>query len=227
MTKNIDITQSKTQRSRQQLRTKIRQRRRFLSPQAQSQAAKLLTKRLITLDKVNKANNIALYLSNDGELDTMPFIHWCWQHNKNIYLPVIHPFSHGQLLFLKYTKNTKMITNKYGIKEPKLDIRQLCLLSKLDILFTPLVAFDLSGNRLGMGGGFYDRTLAAWYKDNLSHKLSPKDSKRKTPCFNSSRLYPIGLAHDCQQIDKIENELWDIPLPQIITPTKTFKFTKI
>jgi len=206
---------------------KIRQCRQQLSTRRQNQASALLVKRLISHSKVIKANNIALYLANDGELDTMPFIQWCWQQNKNIFLPVIHPFSQGQLLFLHYTKNTVMITNQYGIKEPKLDIRQLCLLSELDILFTPLVAFDHKGNRLGMGGGFYDRTLATWFKNISSNIRFKKNQPQEVRPLNSAKLSPIGLAHDFQQVDNIPSEFWDIPLPEIITPTKTVKFTVI
>lgn len=215
------------QPTRQQLRIQIRQRRQLLSPQEQNSAATSLTNRLIRYNKVINANNIALYLAHDGELDTVLFIQWCWQQNKNIFLPVIHPFSQGQLLFLKYTKNTIMITNQYGIKEPKLDIRQLGLLSELDLLFTPLVAFDLSGNRLGMGGGFYDRTLAAWFKSTSSNKFYSQTSQLKLAPLNYTKLSPIGLAHDCQQVNNIASELWDIPLPEIITPTKAFKFTTV
>jgi 5,10-methenyltetrahydrofolate synthetase len=55
--------------------------------------------------------------------------------------------------------------------------------SMLDIICTPLVAFD-EANRLGMGGGYYDRTLACWHE----HQLGPR---------------PLGLAHDCQQVDAV------------------------
>ena len=96
-----------------------------------------------------------------------------------------------------------MIKNHYGILEPKLEVRKVCPLDQLDVLFTPLVAFDNTGARLGMGGGFYDRTLANWQQ----HKI-----------------YPIGLAHDCQRVDKIPLEHWDIPLPEIITPTRNHQF---
>ena len=60
-----------------------------------------------------------------------------------------------------------------------------------------------------MGGGFYDRTLASWYK---KYKNASQTSITKP--------YPIGLAHDCQQVDSIPNECWDIPIPLIITPSQ-------
>ncbi|MBL4910762.1 MAG: 5-formyltetrahydrofolate cyclo-ligase [Alteromonadaceae bacterium] len=195
--------------TRKEIRQQVRLLRQQLTLEQQQQATLKLVTQLVKHPKIIKAQHIALYLANDGELDTQAFIHWCWQQNKHVYLPVIHPFSKGQLLFLKYNQNTVMTNNKYGIKEPKLNITQLCLLSQLDVLLTPLVAFDQKGNRLGMGGGFYDRTLASWYKH--------KNKKQPT-------LYPIGLAHDCQQLASIPSESWDIPLPEIITPTKCYRF---
>ncbi|WP_159287438.1 5-formyltetrahydrofolate cyclo-ligase, partial [Klebsiella pneumoniae] len=107
---------------------------------------------------------IALYLANDGELNTQPLIEWLWQQGKQVYLPVLHPFAKGHLLFLHYHTHTPMDKNRYGIAEPKLDQRLICPVRELDIIGTPLVAFDQSGQRLGMGGGYYDRTLAPWFK---------------------------------------------------------------
>lgn len=83
-------------------------------------------------------------------------------------MPVLHPFSPGNLLFLAFQKDTPMHYNKFGILEPKLNVRNVLPVSHLDLIFTPLVAFDKDGNRLGMGGGFYDRTLQNWQKNLLS-----------------------------------------------------------
>jgi 5-formyltetrahydrofolate cyclo-ligase len=200
------------QPSRQQIRQQIRQQRQQLSKTAQQLAAKQLLQILINHKKINAAQHIALYLSNDGELDTKPFIHWCWQQQKQVYLPVIHPFSRGHLLFLQYHPNSIMVVNQYGIAEPKLDIRNLGLLKQVDILLTPLVAFDNTGNRLGMGGGFYDRTLATWYQGNKN--------------TTNNAFYPLGLAHNCQLVSSIPTQIWDIPLPEIITPNKTYRFDR-
>ncbi|MCJ8296057.1 MAG: 5-formyltetrahydrofolate cyclo-ligase, partial [Colwellia sp.] len=142
--------------------------------------------------------------TNDGELATAAFIDWCWQQKKEVYLPVVHPFSRGNLLFLRYQADTPLVSNVFGILEPKLDVTKVCPLAGLDIICTPLVAFDETGARLGMGGGFYDRSLAHWQQ---------------------SKLYPLGLAHDCQLVESIPVESWDIPLPEIITPSKNYYFT--
>ena len=69
-----------------------------------------------------------------------------------------------------------------------------------------VVAFDAEGNRLGMGGGYYDRTLACWHE----HGLGPR---------------PLGLAHDCQQVESVPQAQWDVPLPQIITPARCWRFS--
>lgn len=201
MTKPLLIpTQYNTRASiRQVLRTK----RKTLTTTFQQEASELLKRRLVNHPRVQSAKTIALYLANDGELDPMPFINWCWQQGKQVYLPVLHPFCSGHLLFLLFEKNSFMVNNQYGISEPKLDVTKVCPLEQLEVLCTPLVAFDRSGARLGMGGGFYDRTLVNW---------------------QTHQLYPIGLAHDCQEVDVLPVEYWDIPLPEIITPTKSHQF---
>ncbi len=97
---------------------------------------------------------MALFLSFDGELDTQPLIDQLWRAGKRVYLPVLHPFSPGNLLFLHYHPQSQLIVNRLKIREPKLDVRDVLPLAELDVLVTPLVAFDVSGQRLGMGGGF-------------------------------------------------------------------------
>ena len=189
--------------TRSQLRATIRQRRNALSTNEQKKAGLSLAEILSGHTKIQQASRIAIYLTNDGELSTRSFIDWCWQNNKQVYLPVVHPFSPGNLLFLQYQQDTKLINNVYGILEPQLDVTKVCPLAELDIICTPLVAFDVFGARLGMGGGFYDRSLAHWQQ---------------------TKLYPIGLAHDCQQVTKVPVETWDIPLPEIITPNKRYCF---
>ena len=188
---------------RAELRAKIRKRRLALLSQTQAHASNQLTLQLTKHPKIQSAQTIGLYLANDGELDPMPFIKWCWQHNKQVYLPVLHPFCSGHLLFLLFEKNSVMVKNIYGIEEPVLNVTKVCPLNQLNVLCTPLVAFDASGARLGMGGGFYDRTLANWQKH---------------------QVYPIGIAHDCQQVDAIPVKHWDVPLPEIITPTRSLCF---
>ncbi|MCO4312970.1 5-formyltetrahydrofolate cyclo-ligase [Pectobacterium versatile] len=189
-----------TAASRQQIRQAVRQQRRLLTPEQQSRFAQQASERVIAHPKIIRADSVAVFLSFDGELDTHPLIQQLWQQEKRVYLPVLHPFRAGYLLFLRYAPDTELVRNRLKIMEPRLDVRQVLPLPQLDVLLTPLVAFDHQGQRLGMGGGFYDRTLQ--YRN-----------------YTSRGPYPIGLAHDCQQVDALPVESWDIPLPEIITPS--------
>jgi len=194
-----------TSTQRQQLRTFIRRQRQQLSPQAQLQAAQDLRQHALALPPLAQQQHFALYLANDGEADTYPLIQALWQLGKSVYLPVLHPFAAGYLLFVRYDKDTLLYPNKFGIPEPLAACHRLIPVQQLDMIFTPLVAFDATGNRLGMGGGFYDRTLS---------QLPP-----------GSHCQVIGLAHNCQQVDAVPGESWDIPLKQIITPGKHWVFS--
>ncbi|WP_276973239.1 5-formyltetrahydrofolate cyclo-ligase [Tatumella ptyseos] len=192
-----------SQSERQQIRAQIRRQRQALSPQQQQQAAQQVAERALSLPLLAQARNVALFLSFDGELNTRPLISRLWQRGQQVYLPVLHPFSTGQLLFIRYLPDTPLNPNRYGIPEPSLNLTELAPLDTLDIILVPLVAFDARGQRLGMGGGFYDRTLQHWQQHGV---------------------LPAGLAHCCQQVPALPTEQWDIPLPVIITPEKVWQW---
>ncbi|TDQ58104.1 5-formyltetrahydrofolate cyclo-ligase [Mesocricetibacter intestinalis] len=181
---------------RRNLRHLFRQRRRSLTPEQQQQAEIQICEKALAFINQHQAQNIALYLAVDGEIGTATLIERLWAEGKEVCLPVLHPFSLGHLLFLRYRPDSVLQANKFNINEPKLDIRDVIPSHKLDIIFTPLVAFDQAGNRLGMGGGFYDRTLCDW---------------------QCKSFLPIGLAHQCQQLERLPAESWDIPLAHILS----------
>ena len=180
---------------RNQLRQQIRKTRANLTALQQQQAEDSITQQALELIEERNAQHIALYISFDGEISTDKLIKILWAQGKQVYLPVLHPFNPNHLLFLRYLPDIPMLKNKFGIWEPKLNVQNVLPLKELDILFTPLVAFDKQGNRLGMGGGFYDRTLQNW---------------------RNSSFIPVGLAHQCQQVEQLPTEAWDVPLHQIL-----------
>ena len=186
---------STQQTLRNQLRQQIRKTRANLTALQQQQAEDSITQQALALIEARNAQHIALYVSFDGEISTEKLIKTLWAQDKHVYLPVLHPFNPNHLLFLRYLPDTPMLKNKFGIWEPKLNVQNVLPLDELDILFTPLVAFDKQGNRLGMGGGFYDRTLQNW--QNVS-------------------FIPVGLAHQCQQVEQLPTEAWDVPLHRIL-----------
>ena len=186
---------STQQTLRNQLRQQIRKTRANLTALQQQQAEDSITQQALALIEARNAQHIALYVSFDGEISTEKLIKTLWAQDKHVYLPVLHPFNPNHLLFLRYLPDTPMLKNKFGIWEPKLNVQNVLPLDELDILFTPLVAFDKEGNRLGMGGGFYDRTLQNW---------------------QNSSFIPVGLAHQCQQVEQLPTEAWDVPLHRIL-----------
>ncbi|WNO61336.1 5-formyltetrahydrofolate cyclo-ligase [Rheinheimera sp. MMS21-TC3] len=193
--------------SRSQIRQQIRLARQQLTTVQQQVAASKLVEQVSKLAQFSTSQHIALYLTNDGELDTSLLIQALWQLNKNVYIPVLHPFAAGYLLFIRYDQNTPLSINKFGIKQPLLECHNIIPVAELDIIFTPLVAFDQQGNRLGMGGGFYDRTLS------------------QLP--DSYRCRFIGLAHSCQQVPVLPVASWDIPLQTIVTPNRVWQFNEL
>jgi 5-formyltetrahydrofolate cyclo-ligase len=145
---------------------------------------------------------IALYLANDGEINPNPIQNFLKSEGIVVYLPILDDKS---LKFEKLSNTFKK--NKFGINEPISDTTTEALnAEQLDVIFVPLVGFDKHKNRIGMGGGFYARTLA--FKKNQTKDSSPK---------------LIGLAFDCQKVDKITVEAWDVPLNAVVTPTTTYR----
>ncbi|MBE2895793.1 5-formyltetrahydrofolate cyclo-ligase [Pasteurellaceae bacterium HPA106] len=180
---------------RQQLRRDMRQRRLSLSILEQIQAEQALCERALAFIQQHNAHTVALYLDFDGEVPTALLINALLKCNITVCLPRLDEQRKGHLQFLKLTHKSRLVTNRFGILEPAFDEQALVQLDELDVLFTPLVAFDRQGNRLGMGGGFYDRTLHNW---------------------QTKGFLPVGIAHRCQQVDALPVEAWDVPLAQII-----------
>ncbi len=180
-----------------------RKKRQALSYQEQSIAAHDLLSVCIASTTLSQVKTVACYIANDGEINPIAIIDYCWQQGKSVLLPVLHPFSKGHLLFVEYHPHSPTRKNCYGIEEPIVTSSNLSTLANIELILTPLVAFDASGNRLGMGGGYYDRTIAPIRRDSLPTK-------------------PIGLAHTCQQTDMLLTDSWDIPLDGIATPEQFF-----
>ena len=190
---------------KQVIRKQMRQLRRSLTEQMQRQAAQNLLLQLQQQPFFQQAQCLAVYLAQDGELSMEPLIHYGWKINKQMFLPVCRPFNQAQLWFSKFHPNTRLKANKFTIPEPESPLNSLIKVSLLDIVFFPLVAFDLNGARLGMGGGFYDSTFA--------HLREQK----QRPLF-------IGVAHNDQCHQQLPNEEWDLPLDAVATPNQLHCF---
>lgn len=190
---------------RQQLRQDIRRKRRALTRTQQLRAAKRLHAQLCRRPDFIRARHIALYLPNDGEIDPRPLLESCWKMGKKTYLPVLHPILHNRLWFVPFDRQTKLVRNIYKIEEPPIIKAPRRPPWALDLVLLPLVAFDADGNRMGMGGGYYDRTFS--FKSRRQSIPGPK---------------LIGLAHELQRVERLPVESWDIPLAGIISDQASY-----
>lgn len=127
-----------------------------------------------------------------------------WQAGKICYLPVLTDTQ--SLQFVRYDRDDELQLNQHLIPEP-VNRHQIIHAEKLDIVLTPLLAFDREGNRIGTGGGYYDRTFAF--------------------LFNHPETAPfmLGLGYACQELSEIiQAESWDIKLNGILTEAELTKF---
>lgn len=187
------------------LRRQLRQWRISLAPETLRQASLAITARIIRLPAFQRARHVAGYVGSKGEIDPMPLLHLAHLMGKSCYLPVLHPFLPGRLWFMRWTPGMPMVRNRFGIPEPPCDITLRRGAQWMDLIFMPLLGFDRHCHRLGMGGGFYDRTLAF------------TRGRRR-----SRRPLLIGLAHDAQRCDDLPVAPWDISPHMIVTPTACF-----
>ncbi len=98
--------------------------------------------------------------------------------------------------------------NRFGIPEPDIVRNGWVFASELDLVLAPLVAFDDEGNRIGMGGGFYD--------SSLNHLRLRR---------NWQRPYVVGVAHELQHLRSIGRNAWDVPLRGAITDKQVYQFS--
>jgi 5-formyltetrahydrofolate cyclo-ligase len=180
------------------LRQTIRARRRAVMPDEARRCALQLARVLRRSRLVRSSQRIAAYVAADGEMDPQYLIEDLWALGKAVYLPVLVPFTRNRLWFARYTSDTRLVINRFGIPEP--DRAELIRANALDLVLTPLVAFDHSGHRIGMGGGFYDRSFA--FLRTRRHWRKP-------------RL--LGIAYSFQQQSAITAAPWDVPLDAIAT----------
>lgn len=180
------------------LRTAINQQRLALSATQKAEFSAAIAQQLFTLPIFQESTKIACYLDYKNEVETQAIIEKIWQLNKYCYLPIIN--SDKTLHFVHYTPQTKLVPNKFGILEPDLMHATQLDVQQLDLVLTPLVAFNSAFFRVGWGLGHYDRTFSFLLK-----KIRP------------AKPYLIGLAYHFQLNEEIKIEAWDVPLDLIIT----------
>lgn len=183
------------------LRQQLRKQRRALPQRIRQQAGRKVAQRLHRQAVFRQARHIGIYLSAFGEVPTQAIINLGLKQQKNIYLPQIRNFDQ-KLQWVRINRqqwqNRRFSIHRLGMHEPR---QRGISINRLDLLIMPLLAFDQYGSRVGMGGGYYDRTL--WKQHQTSR---------------------LGLAYDFQRAERLVRHAWDQPLDAVVTPSTVYQF---
>lgn len=193
------------------LRQQLRQQRAALTFVEQQHLSQQICEHIARSHIYKRSRKIAIYLAHGREVDLGPLLTHAWSARKQVFVPALGLRGPGKLWFVPLTAHSHFYRNRFGIHEPahsKRDRRRL--LRSLDVLFIPLLGYDKHGTRLGMGGGFYDKTLASVHSAN-AHWQRPKR---------------IGIAYSFQEIPQLQRQPWDIPLHAIVTEQGLHEFTR-
>jgi 5-formyltetrahydrofolate cyclo-ligase len=183
------------------LRKQLKKQRAALPPPEQKRRSAQAIRLLQHSGLFRSARNIAIYLPVRGEIDPSRLPAF-GRAGQKFYLPALSLYKPHGLTFVQWDKNTRFRYNRFRIPEPLIKRNQFKSARRMDLVVMPLLAFDRHGSRLGMGGGFYDRSFA--------FKKGP--GRRKKPVL-------IGIAYQFQQVDELPRQPWDVPLDAVVTDT--------
>ncbi|MGP5546750.1 5-formyltetrahydrofolate cyclo-ligase [Psychrobacter alimentarius] len=186
-------------------RRQFTRQRRQLSDGARRNLAQAASLHLTKLQQRLPINaRVGLYYDGFGELPTQPLLDWCECLGYFPYLPVVGSLGHDdkRLRFVPiyHSKLLNIPTRIHRLGMKQNHHRRLLWASELDVIICPLVAVDLNGNRMGMGGGFYDTTLGNSYRSGVKKPLK------------------VGWCYDFQMVEQLARQPWDVPLDGLITP---------
>lgn len=181
------------------LRRELRQRRRDLPAKSRIAAADGLAAQLLALPFLPAQGYVAGYWALDGEIALHSFqlklpqgLVWC--------LPVLHG---EELRFAPWQPGDALVSNRFGIPEPDVSPSSALDAEAVALVLMPLVGFDARGARLGMGGGWYDRTFAF-------RKFAPAPP------------HLVGVGFDAQRVESLRIEEWDVLPDAICTESTTY-----
>lgn len=191
------------QQSQQAIRQRICSQRAALNTSEQADFSAEICQSILASACLEAAQHIAFYLPIRGEADPTGLqIELAKSHpGKTFYVPILPEDKHATLRFAAYSPDSPMIINRFNIPEPDLNQAQILEDARqLDAVIMPLVAIDKRGNRIGMGGGYYDRTFDFKHTDNAP-----------------SKPHLIAFAYDFQLIETQTPQPWDVPAEALAT----------
>ena len=192
-------------------RRQFTRQRRQLTTSERRQYALMASLHLVKLQqRLPPSARIGLYYDGFGELPTQPLLDWCQRLGYLSYLPVVGSLGRDdkgnmdkRLRFVPIyqSKLLNIPTRVHSLGMKQNHHHRLLWARELDVIICPLTAVDKNGNRMGMGGGFYDTTLGKSHQAGLKKPLK------------------IGWCYDFQVVEQLQRQPWDVPLDGIITPS--------
>jgi 5-formyltetrahydrofolate cyclo-ligase len=196
---------------RKSIRESIRRQRREIPAEARQTASQRICRTMAQLQSFQQAKNVAGFLAFDGEADPLELMTLACQNQKKVYVPVI--VAKGQpLRFAPWYPAVAMRKNYFGIEEPDTPTSEWISAAELDFVVCPLVAFDQSCSRIGVGAGYYDRSFAF---------LNDPASEQRRRSNHSTVL--AGFAFEMQRLTQIEPQPWDVPLDWVVTEKQIYR----
>ena len=192
--------------NKKKLRTQIRQLRRDLPENYRRQCSYKFSERFALLEPYQSAKRVAGLLPFDGEADPTPLMDRAILEGKEVFVPIIIA-KDQPLLFAPWTRQTKLKQNGFGILEPDVPRESMIAARELDFVITPLVAFDENCNRVGVGGGYYDRSFSFRNTANIA---------------SDHQAHMVGIAYELQRVDRFPTEDWDVRLDAVVTESKVW-----
>ncbi len=185
-----------TQKSQEHFRIEGRKNRALLTALERATASQKISQIVFNSTWFRRSETIACYLPMPGEVDTWRVIERALAMKKRVFAPVVE--KNFSMRFREIDAVTTLRKNKFGLIEP--ETGKFAHPRMLDVVITPVVAFDSQNHRVGMGGGYFDRTFSF-----LRHR---------TMYFHPKL---IGVAFSCQRVDEIPPNPWDIRLFSVVT----------
>lgn len=182
------------------LRRALRSLRSSIPRDEREAAGRLLARHALRGKLLSRKRRIGFYMPAKNEIDILPLLDRARRMKVDCYLPIVPGRGHRKLWFIRLGDRAAWTVNRYGIPEYQHAPARKVRAWQLDILFMPLLGFDAQGWRVGMGGGYYDASLAS-----LGKRRAWKTPRR------------VGVAYAAQQVDRVPRDIWDIPLSAVLT----------
>ncbi len=197
---------SSSSESKSAVRRQLRAARASVTPDVRRKAATAVTRLALRAGWLRQGRRIGFYMPAKGEIDIAPLLTRVMAMRVDCFLPVVPPARQRVLGFTRLTERDDWTHNRYGIPEHAV-WRSKIRAQRLDILFLPLLGFDRQGYRMGMGGGYYDASLAF---------LKRRKAWR--------RPFLIGVAFEAQRVEALPVDPWDVPLDAVLTERQVYRF---